>query len=777
MSRNSHSAETHPQQEAPPSFLDTAEAALQPASETSEYALQPASRPLKIMMLYQDFGVQGGIERYLLQLARLLQEQAGFEPVVACTEGGPLYRQLQAAGVTVYGLPHRPVFAKSFLRSLDVWSIGRAYRALKRERPDVAHVHIGLQENLLLKRLGIPVVYTFHGYNTLFSMVNAQNPLKFAFKAFTRWCFRQTARHMDALLVVSHTERQRLRDEGYLSPEIPAGVLYNGMPIEAWRAKVHAADATALRRMWGIPEGAPCVAFFNRLDFNKCPLDFVALARRLTALAQAEGSPLPHFLMAGDGPLDAEVRAASSDLANFRVLGLYPHIPDLLAVADLVVHPASREAFGLGVVESMAAGVPVLAYDCGGPREILDTPETAHLLVPLNDVEALAGQARRLLLAPADEKTALQATLRRRAEDFGMARFSEGMMQVYRHLLPRVSVILPVYNGADTILRAVRSVLNQTHQNLELIVVDDGSTDATRALLESISDERLRVLSQANQGVATARNLAFRHATGEWIGFIDADDVWLPDKLYAELQTARRHTTPEFPACLIYSGYFAVNERDALIHQPPVPALGGDLSQAVLEHEGLFLPSTSLVHRQVFEAVGGFRPDCYHEDRVFFIEACRRFPAFSTGQRLTLYRQSLSGRCRSVLKDYGQALRAELSIVDTLRPVLSAPEIARLADLQRRNLLYRFLMYNYLPHAQRLLAEMRTHGLSSGMPPESLLQGNKGRLAKMSLALGINFMAAARLFIQGITQTLVSPFWQRRIQPFSAAVPDTKDIR
>jgi glycosyltransferase involved in cell wall biosynthesis len=719
------------------------------------------------MMLYQDFGVMGGIERYLLQTTKLLAQHADFQPVVACSQDGPLFRQmqnLQNLGVTVHGLPNRPFFAKSFLRSLDIFSIFKIIRLLNAEKPDVVHVHMGLLENVLLQRLGYPVVYTFHGYGTLFSMAGVQNGLKRAFKHLTRYLFQQTARQMDAMLVVSHAEHERLVEESYLPAQGSAQVVHNGMPVAEWQAKVQAADRAALRHQWGVPESAPCVVYFNRLDINKSPLHFVALAETLTGQAKAAGRPIPCFLMAGEGPLEAAVRAQSAGMENFRYIGLCTNVPALLSVADVVVHPASREGFGLGLVEAMAAGVPVVAYDCGGPREILNVPGMQHLLVPVNDVPMLAQRTAEMLSNSPAEKLMLQAALQQRASDFGIERFMDQLTQVYRDLLPQVAVILPVYNGEETILRAVASVLRQSYANLELIVVDDGSTDSTLAQLATVQDVRLTVIRQSNLGVAAARNEAFQQASGEWIAFIDADDVWLSNKLDTELRTARLNTSPAAPACLVYSGYFAVNDQDALIHQPPVQNLKGDLSQAVVAHEGLFLPSTSLVHRRVFEAVGGFKPSCYHEDRVFFIEACRQFPAFSTGQRLVIYKQSLSGRCRRVLQDYNAALTAELSIVDTLSSTLSPSELATLTQLQKRNLLYRFLMYNYLAHATRLFQELQAQAKLGDELTRPLFSGNKGRLAQLSLKAGINFMFAARLLVQGFTQTCISPLWAWRYQ-------------
>ncbi|MCE3235585.1 MAG: putative glycosyltransferase [Vampirovibrio sp.] len=707
---------------------------------------------MKVLFVYQDYGAMGGIERYLLQTASWLRERGNYEPVLACTENSPLYQQLKAAGFTVYGLPNHPIFASSILRTLDMFTLFRLHRILRTEKPGIVHVHIGLVENLVFKALGFPVVYTFHGYSTLYSRQGIQPPLKRLFKAMTCRLFQKTVRGLDALVFVSQAEQQRMQTEGYLPHDQAGQILYNGLPIEQWQTEVAAANPTLVRQTLGLPENAQCISFINRLDENKNPLQFIELDQRLESEASLMNDSPLHFLIAGDGPLAPEIIQACNTHPNLHYLGYRSDVAQLLAITDLLVHPARREGFGLGLVEAMAAGVPCIAYASGGAQEILDTPETRQCLVPVDDAETLYQRTRTFLQMTATEKQLLKAALQARAQDFDREPFIQGLESIYRQVAPKVSVILPVYNGEAIVRRAVQSVLNQTYQNLELIVVDDSSSDGTLELLSTIQDDRLIVISQANQGVAAARNHGFSHATGNYIAFIDADDVWLKRKLEAEWQTIRRNGNP---VCLVYSSYYAVDEQDRLINLPGIYRDNGDLSQAVLEHEGIFLPSTALVHRSVFQAVGGFKPACYHEDRVFFIEACRQFPAYATEQRLVMYRQSLSGRCRSVLKHYEQALEAELSIVETLRPVLSNEEIAVLSIRQMRNLLYRFLMYNYTPQAQQLYRRLQAAESTS-----DLFGGKKGQLALLSLKTGINFLAGARLLFQSVTKHLLNPWWR-----------------
>src|SRR5262245_34199236 len=108
--------------------------------------------------------------------------------------------------------------------------------------------------------------------------------------------------------------------------------------------------------------------------------------------------------------------------------------------------------------------------------------------------------------------------------------------------MPLVSVLIPVYNGAAFIATAVDSALNQQEVDVDVIVIDDGSTDATPEILASYQ-ERIRVLRQTNAGHVKARNNGAKIAKGEWLAFLDADDEWLPDKLARQLACADSQTS------------------------------------------------------------------------------------------------------------------------------------------------------------------------------------------------------------------------------------------
>lgn len=169
---------------------------------------------------------------------------------------------------------------------------------------------------------------------------------------------------------------------------------------------------------------------------------------------------------------------------------------------------------------------------------------------------------------------------------------------------PQVSVVIPTYNRAVVLGRAIRSVLTQTFSDLECVIVDDGSTDHTIAIVEAFSDPRLRLLRlHVNRGANHARNVGIRAARGELIAFLDSDDEWLPQKL--ERQVARMQGTAYSGVTVVYCRYY---EHDGATDR--MTPHGTIYEGEVFEHllTGWHPPSTSLflVTRASLHAIGGF---------------------------------------------------------------------------------------------------------------------------------------------------------------------------
>ncbi|MEN8446626.1 MAG: glycosyltransferase family A protein, partial [Cyanobacteria bacterium J06555_13] len=147
--------------------------------------------------------------------------------------------------------------------------------------------------------------------------------------------------------------------------------------------------------------------------------------------------------------------------------------------------------------------------------------------------------------------------------------------------MPAISVIIPTYNAEDIVLETINSVLDQTFTDFELIIIDDGSKDRTVELAEMIDDPRIKVFAYENAGVCTARNRGIQHASGEFISFLDHDDLWTADKL--ELQLSALQNNPD--ADVAYSQVVRMAEqRDYLVFKSSnTPLFDGSIYAHLLQ--------------------------------------------------------------------------------------------------------------------------------------------------------------------------------------------------
>jgi len=170
-----------------------------------------------------------------------------------------------------------------------------------------------------------------------------------------------------------------------------------------------------------------------------------------------------------------------------------------------------------------------------------------------------------------------------------------------------VSVVIPAFNASDTISEAVESVLQQTYRNLEIVVVDDGSTDGTSALVQHYQkrDARVRLIQKPNAGVASARNAGIRSSLGAFVAFIDADDLWHPTKI-AKQMTALLAGGPE--TALAYSPFRVIDVDGKVLSSSRRFGANGWVLYRHFHANLIGNGSSILVRKEVLEELGGFDP-------------------------------------------------------------------------------------------------------------------------------------------------------------------------
>jgi glycosyltransferase involved in cell wall biosynthesis len=207
----------------------------------------------------------------------------------------------------------------------------------------------------------------------------------------------------------------------------------------------------------------------------------------------------------------------------------------------------------------------------------------------------------------------------------------------------RVSVIIPVYNGAATVARAVNSALAQDFADFEVIAVDDGSTDDTAKVLGDFTN-RIRILKITNRGCGGARNAALAIAQGTYLAFLDADDIWETRKLSATVAPMERDPA----VVLAYSNFVSVSADEA-IGEPIISASTSHSPSLddLLTQWWPIIPSTVVVRRDMFEACGGFdeefRGASGYEDSFLWLLMRERGPFAYVPDRLVRYRTEGAG--------------------------------------------------------------------------------------------------------------------------------------
>lgn len=294
-----------------------------------------------------------------------------------------------------------------------------------------------------------------------------------------------------------------------------------------------------------------------------------------------------------------------------------------------------------------------------------------------------------------------------------------------------VSVVVPFFNAEAFLTEAVESVFGQTYTTWELLLVDDGSTDASTEMAQRFAERdpgRVRCLTHAgrqNRGVCASRNLAVRHARGDYIALLDADDVWLPQKLTQQVAILGRH--PE--AAMVYGAtqyWRSWSGEGQNFHEDDVPDLGVQ-TDALMRPPALLklaaplgaaitpCPSDLLCRRGMIERVGGFEESFrgvyqLYEDRAFLAKVYLREFVFVAGECWDRYRLHADS-CVARVKKAGQQHSARLFFLSWLERYLSDqgvddPEIG--AALRRALWPYRQPFLHRLGRrAQRYALSMR----------------------------------------------------------------------
>ncbi|OPY61757.1 MAG: UDP-Glc:alpha-D-GlcNAc-diphosphoundecaprenol beta-1,3-glucosyltransferase WfgD [Pelotomaculum sp. PtaU1.Bin065] len=251
--------------------------------------------------------------------------------------------------------------------------------------------------------------------------------------------------------------------------------------------------------------------------------------------------------------------------------------------------------------------------------------------------------------------------------------------------MPELSVIIPAYNCAGYLSKALASVVEQKRSDCEIIVIDDGSTDNIKNVIVSFG-HKVKYISQKNKGPAAARNAGIRASDSEFIAFLDADDVWLPSKLSIQMKSLRSKPLAGISMC----GYSMVDSNNIIL-RTYIPARINYCNKDKLVE--LFLTrnvvsagsSTAIVRRKVFDEVGFFDESLkVAEDWDMWMRICRRFDLDVVYEPLA----RITYRLGSQSFDASKNLQNDLAFIEK---IFSDPEMAHYLYMKNKAYSYRYL--------------------------------------------------------------------------------------
>ncbi len=224
----------------------------------------------------------------------------------------------------------------------------------------------------------------------------------------------------------------------------------------------------------------------------------------------------------------------------------------------------------------------------------------------------------------------------------------------------KVSVIIPTYNRSELLIKAIGSLENQSHQNMEIIIIDDFSTDDTAEVVKEMTDERIIYLRHdTNKGGSAARNTGIQRATGDFIGFLDSDDQWLPGKLEKQLKKFKEQ--PDVG--VIYTGVQVVNENNEPTRKI-IPECRGIILSKLFESNCIDTTSSVLVKKEILDEVNGFDeklPSCQDWDLYIRLAQVTQFDFVKdsmvlfyhhSGERITTNKLSVLNGHLSIFEKY-----------------------------------------------------------------------------------------------------------------------------
>ncbi|MGJ5676625.1 MAG: glycosyltransferase [Nostochopsis sp.] len=293
---------------------------------------------------------------------------------------------------------------------------------------------------------------------------------------------------------------------------------------------------------------------------------------------------------------------------------------------------------------------------------------------------------------------------------------------------PEASIVIPAYNSEKTIKQTIESVLCQTFTDFELIIINDGSTDLTLEVISQFQDSRIKVFSFENAGGNVSRNRGLERATGEFVSFLDADDIWTPDKL--ESQFYALQTNPQ--ATVAYSWTDYIDEQGKFLLSGTHITANGNVYEQLIISNFLENGSNPLIRREALVKLGGFDEDLTAaQDWDMWLRLAQNFDFIAVPHVQILYRISANSLSTNLVRQE----KASLHVLEKA----CSKNIQDLTHLKNKSLTN---LYKYLTCKALQQPFNRQKGLAAARFLWKYIFYDSSRLNHTDLVLRLSFKIA-----------------------------------
>ncbi|MDD5259282.1 MAG: glycosyltransferase [bacterium] len=579
---------------------------------------------INIIYVHGNSNIISGQEKVLVNIAHGMQKD-GHYPTVILPEPGQFADLLKKEGIPVHFLKLARFTRKNPLPYFV--TVISLFFYIKKNNIQIVHTS-GLFPNqycsVAAKMAGIPCI--IHVHSTIYTRREIKNS------------FLQLA---SLTIAISQSIRDRFIQEGADPGKII--VIYNGLGLNDYQ--LDHKKAIDLKKELGLNDSRKVITQISQIIERKGIQYFIKMAKQLLALRKDVV-----FLLVGDDKLEPgymqemKILAAEHGIQeSIKFTGYRKEIPELTFISDVVVLNSFIEGLPLVLMQAMIMDRPIVATQIPGVDELIENGVSGILVTP-GDYRAMAEQVNSLLDSPDKVKALTTAGRIKVADLMDLEKQISQIENVYRVYLRQektiashsenglISVIIPTYNCGKFIAEGLTTIFNQTYKNLEVIIVDDGSTDDTKQVLSPFLEKysgQIKYVYQANSKCAAARNTGIALARGEYIAFHDADDLCQVERLEKSLEFLRKNNFD-----WICTGLKKINMNGELLDErlmtKKVYGYNGETGELYDLKKGLFYFSQGLpVHANTLL----IKRDCLNKvgllDESFFIceetDLCIRF--------------------------------------------------------------------------------------------------------------------------------------------------------